>query len=128
MLAVVKTPPIEVRGEIPENLMEFLRNNFEHVEIKDDEEEAVNFRETEWFKELDKTRHPGLSVKTYRENRGWTQQELGEQLGGVHRQMISEIERGKREISKKMAIKFSRLFNRPVERFLDLPPHGPPLD
>ena len=83
-----------------------------------EEEESIPVEEWDWYQAMKKNWQPGDTVKTYRENKGWTQAELGERLGGINRQAISQIERGKRAISKKMALKLSALFNRPLERFL----------
>jgi len=40
----------------------------------------------------------GLSVKKYREKKGYSQEKLAE-ISGLHRTYISSIERGKRSIS-----------------------------
>lgn len=121
MLAVVKTPRtnFEVKGDIPKKLIDFLKSNYKTLKIIEDDEESIPLEESEWFQEISKKIHPGDTVKVYRENYGWTQNQLGEKLG-VHKQVISEIERGKRAISKKMAIELSKLFNRRLERFLKL--------
>jgi len=46
---------------------------------------------------------PGDSLRTYRENFGLTQAELGKRLGNIPRQLISNMEHGTRNISLKMA-------------------------
>ena len=61
---------------------------------------------------------PGDAVRVYRENRKLTQAKLGEKLGGLSRQYVSDIERGSRSISKNLAKKLSALFDVPLERFL----------
>ena len=59
----------------------------------------------------------GDIVRIYRENRGWTQAELGLRIGGVVKQNVSQMERGNRRISGSMAIRLARVFKVPVSRF-----------
>ena len=59
-------------------------------------------------------------MRIYRENQQLTQTQLGKKLGNVPRQIISNMERGKRSISMATAKNLSVIFNVPVSRFLDL--------
>jgi transcriptional regulator with XRE-family HTH domain len=61
---------------------------------------------------------PGKNMKIYRMNRGLTQLQLGELLGGIPKQHISNMENGKRPISLKMAKTLSKIFKVSVERFI----------
>lgn len=122
MLAVVKMhhTSFEIKGDIPNDLLNYIKKYYqEGLEITDDEE-YINAFESDWYKEQEKNWHPGKSVYVYRDNKGWTQAELGKKLGGLSRQYISDLERGKRSISKKVAIQLSQLFNRKIERFLEI--------
>jgi transcriptional regulator with XRE-family HTH domain len=58
-------------------------------------------------------------LRIYRENKGLTQLQLGEALGGIPRQHISNMEHGRRSISLKMARKLSLLFGAPFEKFIE---------
>lgn len=60
------------------------------------------------------------AVKQLRQERGWTQQELGSRLG-ASRQAIIAIENERFDPSLPLAIKLARLFDKPVEHifFLD---------
>ncbi len=121
MLAVVrkprtKTPIFEVRGEIPEDVLAFLRKAYK-VEI-DDDEEYVNLMETDWHKEMKAKRTPGKAMRIYRENFGYSQTKLGELLGGLSRQNVSGMENNRRGISKEMAKKLSKIFKVPIDRFI----------
>ena len=78
----------------------------------------VNIFDTEWYKEINASTSPGEVLKIYRENAGLTQEELGQKIGKFSRQKISDMERGKRNISKDAAKKLSRLFKVPLDRFL----------
>ena len=47
-----------------------------------------------------------------------TQSELGKKLGFFTAQKISDMEKGRRKISKVVAKKLSKIFEVPIERFL----------
>ncbi|MCK5355626.1 MAG: helix-turn-helix transcriptional regulator [Methyloprofundus sp.] len=123
-MAVVKKPHtenslFEVKGEIPKNLLQYLQDNFGNdVEIVDESEEMENIFSSNWFKKTSKSLTSGEVVKIYRENLNLTQEQLGKQLGKFTRQNISDIELGRRSISKDVAKKLSVLFNVSVERFI----------
>jgi transcriptional regulator with XRE-family HTH domain len=84
----------------------------------EDDEEMVNIFDTDWYREISSSTTPGEVLRIYRENAGFTQEELGKKLGKFSRQNISDMVRGKRNITKETTKKLSRIFNVPVERFL----------
>ncbi len=124
MLAVVKKPHtenslFEIKGEIPKKLIQYLQDNFGNdVEIVDEDEEMVDFLSSNWLKKTTDSLTSGEVVKIYRENLNLTQEQLGKQLGKFTRQNISDIELGRRSISKEVAKKLSAFFNVNVERFI----------
>ena len=124
MLAVVKKPRtnlpmFEVKGNIPSKIIEYLHQTYgKNIELVDEDEEQVNMVATDWFREIKAATTPGDTVRIYRENLGLTQTELGRKLGKYSRQKISDIEHGKRGISKEIAKKLSNFFSVPVDRFL----------
>jgi len=122
MLAVVKTPriKIEIKGKISKRLLDVLKEEFgsEVQIIPDEEDEKLDIFETEWYKNIKEKLTPGKNMRIYRQDRGMTQKELGELLGGIPRQHISNIERGIRPISKKVALKLSKIFNTSVDKFI----------
>jgi len=124
MLAVVKKPHtenslFEIKGEIPKKLIQYLQDNFGNdVEIVDEDEEMVDFLSSNWFKVTTDSLTSGEVVKIYRENLNLTQEQLGKQLGKFTRQNISDIELGRRSISKEVAKKLSAFFSVNVERFI----------
>jgi putative transcriptional regulator len=61
-------------------------------------------------------------VRTFRQQRGWTQQELGSRLG-TSRQAIIAIENERFDPSLPLAIKLARLFGKPVEKMFILEEH-----
>jgi DNA-binding XRE family transcriptional regulator len=122
MQAVVKTPHIDIniKGNIPENLLKVLKEDYgkKLKIIENPDDELVDIFETDWYKDISKERKPGDALRTYRENANMTQEELGKKLGGVARQIVSNMERGSRTISLKTAKKLAKLFNVPVDRFV----------
>ena len=122
MQAVVKTPHIEIsiKGNIPEKLLFLLKKEYgEKVKLSEEsDEEKVNIFETEWYRKTKAEISPADNLKIYREMRGLTQAKLGEMLGGVPRQHISNMERGIRSISVRTTQKLAKIFNISVKKFL----------
>ena len=112
MQAVVKTPRIElqIQGDIPPKLISVLKEEFG--------DELANVFATEWYRQIKSSMTPGDNLKIYRANRGWTQAQLGEKLGGLPRQHISNMERGSRPISKNMAKRLALIFAVPPSKFI----------
>jgi len=123
MQALVKTPrtKIHIQGDIPPRVLEVLRNEYGgKLKIYEGEDEHFELTETDWYKEIKAKSSPGDAMRIYRDNHQLTQAQLGEKLGDVPRQIISNMERGKRPISLATAKKLSVIFNVPASRFLDL--------
>ena len=122
MQAVVKTPRIEIniKGDIPEKLLSLLEEEYgEQIQLLDDsEDETVDIFATEWYRDIKSRTSPGDNLRIYRQNRGWTQAKLGEMLGGIPRQHISNMERQARSISLKTARKLGHLFEVSPEKFI----------
>jgi DNA-binding XRE family transcriptional regulator len=122
MLAVVKTPriKIEIKGKISKRLLDVLKEEYgSDVQIiPDDEDEKIDIFETDWYKNVKEKLTPGKNMRIYRQNLSMTQKELGELLGGVPRQHISNMERGTRAISKKVALNLSKIFDTSVDKFI----------
>ena len=122
MQAVVKMPHIKIniQGDIPPKVISVLKEEYgKNVKLTGDtESDLVDIFETTWFKEIKSQITPGNNLKIYRENKGLTQNALGELLGGIPRQHVSNMENGKRSISLKMAKKLSEIFDVSVEKFV----------
>jgi|WetSurMetagenome_2_1015567.scaffolds.fasta_scaffold144946_2 plasmid maintenance system antidote protein VapI len=124
MQAVVKTPHIEISvkgATIPPRLMKVLKEEYgkDLNLVENDEEKLVNIFDSAWYKSIKGKMTPGKYLRVYRENKGLTQTQLGDALGGLPRQHISNMEHGLRAISLKMAGRLSSLLGAPVERFID---------
>ena len=114
MQAVVKTSCIEIviKGDIPDRLMTVLNEEYgEQVQLSEDNsDDLVDVFETDWYRSVKSGMAPGDNLRTYRENHGLTQARLGELLGGVPRQHVSNMEREVRSISVKTARKLADIF------------------
>ena len=122
MQAVVKTPRIEIliRGEIPDKLMSVLNEEYgEQIRFSEaNTDDLVDVFETDWYRSIKSGMAPGDNLKTYRENHGLTQARLGELLGGVPRQHVSNMEREVRSISLKTARKLAQIFQVSPGKFI----------
>ncbi len=124
MLAVVKKHRtkktlFEINGDVPSDVIDYLKNKYgQDVKVIESGEKLGNIFDTKWYKDIKLSITPGETVKMYRENAGFSQAELGKKLGKFTRHKISDIENGKRNISKEVAKKLSRLFDVSVDRFL----------
>ena len=122
MQAVVKTPHIDIKikGKIPKKVLSFLKEEYgkKVVIINDNDDEYFDVFKTDWYKKIKDNITPGDNMRIYRENHRLTQEKLGELLGGIPRQHISNMERGIRSISKNNAKNLSRIFKVSVEKFI----------
>ena len=122
MQAVVKTPRIElqIRGDIPPKLISVLEEEFgDDLRLQEEQDDKiVHVFETEWYHQIKSSMTPGDNLKIYRDNRGWTQAQLGEKLDGLPRQHISNMERGLRPISRKMAKRLAQVFEVSPSKFI----------
>jgi DNA-binding XRE family transcriptional regulator len=122
MQALVKTPHIEIKinGDIPEKLLKILKEEYgKKVHIKNDlNDDYLDVIETDWYKKIKAEKKPCDNMKIYRIIHKMTQEKLGELLGGIHRQHISNMENNIRPISKNIAKKLSKIFDVSVEKFI----------
>lgn len=126
MLAVVKAPPMpgtkepvvfQIKGNIPDCVIGIMRSLFPSVDVSDDDE-FIDLDNSEVLKGIAEKMSPGDAVKADRELRGWTQKVLSEKLG-ISVQNLSEIERGRRSVSRKMATKLAAVFDVTPESYFD---------
>jgi DNA-binding XRE family transcriptional regulator len=118
MIAFVKNPRIEMKGDIPEAFLEIACDYFgrDGIEVRQDDD-LVNISDTSWSRRRASMRNPGLNMKNFRELRGITQATLAGKLG-ILRMHISAMENGKRAISKAMALRLAELFETSSDRFI----------
>jgi DNA-binding XRE family transcriptional regulator len=60
---------------------------------------------------------PAMALRGFRGKMEWTQHELAEKLGTTQN-CVSDMESGKRSISKSMAVRLSEIFDIPYKVFL----------
>ncbi len=125
MLVVVKQPHTDgfkIEGTIPSDFLiqvenTFGKKNVSFVKEKDDKDELVNFRDTDWFKEIDSQKTPGGNMKFYRNLNHLTQAQLAKKMG-TSKQAVSQMENNKRPISGKTAKELARILGTTVSRFI----------
>ncbi len=126
MAFVVKFKNIKITVEaknIPLKLANFLKkeygNEYKVVASKKAayDDNSLIAKNTKWYKEIKSKITPADSLKIYRQNKGLSQGKLAKLLG-VLPSNVSEMERGKRGISKEVAKKLSLILEVPVEKFI----------
>lgn len=117
MQVLVKTPPIKIEGDIPAELLTFVRSKYTEVSVEDDHEEYVEIVETEWYKNIQKELTPAKTLKLLRGRDNLTQAALAEKLK-IPVQNISGMENGRRTISTRMARKLADVFGTSYQNFL----------
>jgi len=120
MIATIKRPRIEMRGDIPEKFLEITRKFFGADDVSvvaEKDDEIVEAKDSAWYKRQMAKRTPAEDLKNLRKIRGLTQAELAKKVGALPHH-ISEMESGKRGISKEYALKFSKILEISVEHFI----------
>lgn len=120
MIAMIKRPEFEMRGNIPDAFIDVVRDFFgaDVVEVVEEQaDELVDITDTKWYKKRKTERNPGRNLRNYRKIHGLTQAALANMVA-IHTHHISEMESGKRAISRAMALKLSEYFNISPERFI----------
>ncbi|WP_217897586.1 helix-turn-helix domain-containing protein [Fibrobacter sp. UWH1] len=122
----MKKPHIEIRSKrIPSVLLNFLHKQYKPENIMEieefgDDEEFVPFEETTLHKNTCQKSSPGEMIVAARGLCNWTQAQLAEKLN-VAVQNVSEMERGKRPVSRKMAVKLGEIFGCAPSTFFAFP-------
>ncbi len=114
----VKTPLIKIEGDIPPDLLTFVKTQYKHVTVEyDDDDEYEEVIESEWFKNIQKNMTPQKTLKLLRNRDNLTQSDLAKKLC-INVQNVSGMERGIRPISIAMAKKLGAVFNTSYKKFL----------
>jgi DNA-binding XRE family transcriptional regulator len=104
----IKTKELEIsaKGDLPDRVVQALRREFgQNLEYKS----AGNKKSK---------MSPADAMKHYRKQSKMSQSDLGETLGNIPKQHISNMENGIRAISLPVAKKLASIFKVPVENFL----------
>ncbi|HMV44831.1 MAG TPA: helix-turn-helix transcriptional regulator [Leptospiraceae bacterium] len=107
---------------IPIKLANFLKKEYGTqyrvlTNKEDNDGNPLIAKNTKWYKDIKNKITPADSLKIYRQNKGLSQSQLAKKLG-VLPSNISEMERGKRGISKEMAKNLSNLFETSIDKFI----------
>lgn len=121
----VKTPRIELAilgDKVPEGIMNAVRLEFapDEIEIREDDDELIDVRNTNWYREEMERLTTGSVIRTYRENRGWSQAELARRaklIGG--RWYVYAIESERRGLGIRAARRLAEVLDIPVGRIID---------
>ncbi|MDR3090392.1 MAG: helix-turn-helix domain-containing protein [Desulfobulbaceae bacterium] len=122
MLAVVKTPHIEVRikGSISAKMLDFLRREYGHdltIHEPEEDDSAVPFKESEWYQTYIKRETPGDILNAIRWQRRLSQAELARRLG-IARQSVSAMEKGRRAIGPDMIARLAQVLGVSPDEFI----------
>jgi DNA-binding XRE family transcriptional regulator len=95
-----------ITGDIPVFYLDLTRRLFPNLV----EEEATNIRDWDWWKEKTATITPGDRLRSLRTMREMKQTELAK-LVGVEPRQISDMEKGRAPIGKKMAMRLGKILD-----------------
>jgi DNA-binding XRE family transcriptional regulator len=116
-----KMGKFRITGDVPVFYIDLTRRLFpkmkeEPVKEKDDDE-LIEISKSKWFKEMEAKTTPGESLRAMRTLREMKQTELAKKIG-VNPQQISDMEKGRAPIGKKMAMKIGEALNFNYKHFL----------
>jgi len=127
MQALVKMPhtlengkmvEFKITGNVPFFYIDLTRRLFPNIkEIADEDEELIEISKSKWFKEMEAKTTPGDSLRAMRTLREMKQTELAKKIG-VNPQQISDMEKGRAPIGKKMAMKIGEALDFSYKLFL----------
>jgi ribosome-binding protein aMBF1 (putative translation factor) len=108
MQVVVKKPHIKIEGEVSKKFQSYLRRAYgkNNVEII---EETFPIEETDWYKDMSAKITPADTVKALRYRDGITRADLAKKIS-EKTSVVSEIEKGEREVDSAMSEKLGDAF------------------
>ena len=121
MLIEVKNDCINdfrIEDTLSSTFLDQLKKEFgDSLQIVKEDDDWIDARDMDWSKEDLEKETPGGNLRFYRKLVGMTQKDLADKLG-MTKQHISDMERGKRSISKKTAKELAFIFRVSPVRFL----------
>jgi DNA-binding XRE family transcriptional regulator len=113
--------PVEftITGNVPVFYLDLTRRLFEVEESEpaDDGEKLINIRDSAWYKKMEAETTPGEVLRSLRTMRGMRPAALAKKIG-VQPQQVSDMEKGRAPIGKKMAMKIGEALNMNWKHFL----------
>ena len=85
--------------------------------IREEDEDWINIEDTDWYREMKASRTPEGNLKFYRTQKKMSRKSLAELLG-VNEQDVSDMENGRKDISRATAERLADYFNVSVSRFI----------
>jgi DNA-binding XRE family transcriptional regulator len=110
--------PVEftISGDIPVFYLDLTRRLFPATVVEKNDDPLMDVRDCDWYKDAKESITPGYNLRLMRQLRKMTQQELADKLG-ISKQQISNMEKGRSPIGKKMAMRLGKALNRPYGNF-----------
>lgn len=109
---IMLTVPLKEAGKVGNAILTMLELAGHKVRHLNDEDEELYA-----FEEVFPDAHPGMVLNGFRLKMEMTQIELAERLG-ISQNRVSDMEKGKRPISRTMAEKLGVIFDVPYKAFL----------
>jgi DNA-binding XRE family transcriptional regulator len=97
-------------GDVPVFYLDLTRRLFHNLVEESKEEEATNIDDWDWWKEKTAAITPGDSLRSLRTMREMKQTELAK-LAGVEPRQISDMEKGRAPIGRKMAMRLGKILD-----------------
>lgn len=121
MLALVKTPHIEIRADIiPQPVLAFFKALYGEVEVIAEESKhvsrGISWEKTALYKQLQADVSPAENLVSLRQTFAWTLAVLSQKTG-IPAQNLSAMEKGRRAISKDTAERLAEVFGTGPELF-----------
>jgi DNA-binding XRE family transcriptional regulator len=122
---------LEISGEIPGELLQFLRDYYgRRLILRNYCEPMRDVLNAPLYKRVPLKMKPGDCLRFFRQDNGLSQSELCRKLGRLSRQDLSKMENGRRPISRRMALRLAGFFDVSVDKFIgeEYPASGGPCD
>jgi predicted transcriptional regulator len=107
----------KITGDVPVFYLDLTRRLFPNIVEESDDEELIDISESDWYKKMKASITPGDSLRSLRTMREMKQTELAKKVGVEPRQ-ISDMEKGRAPIGKKMAMRLGEALNMDYKHFL----------
>jgi len=112
-----KMGEFRLTGNVPVFVIDLFKRLFPKMREEPAEEVAENINDWDWWKKKTANITPGDHLRVTRTMREMKQTELAKKIGVVPRQ-ISDMEKGRAPIGKKMAMRLGEALNMDYKHFL----------
>jgi len=112
-----KMGEFRITGNVPVFYIDLTRRLFPKMKEEPLEDVAENIDDWDWWKDSTSSITPGESLHALRTMRNMKQADLAKKIG-VRPQQISDMEKGRAPIGKKMAMRIGEALNMDYKHFL----------